>query len=70
MSMSFLNVFLMTSQVCIHFAQAAFAFLYDLRQQYLVKVLLFFVSESHLALYWYEAVWEAVVLIKNFPEIL
>ena len=62
--MSSLNVFLMTSQVCIHFAQhmaeAMSAFWHHLRHQYLVKVLLFALSWSHLVLYQWtinEPVW-------------
>ena len=54
-AMSSPNVFLMTSQVCIlfaqHMVQVTFPFLHHLRQTYLVKVLLFIVSWTHLVLH-------------------
>ena len=64
----------MTSQVCIHFAlhmaEATFAFLHHLRQQYLVKVILF----VEIILYFIKnfsdkPVQVAVVSMKNVLEV-
>ena len=72
-----INVLLVTSQVCIHFAQhmaeAKFAFLHHLRQQYLVKIYCFLSCE--VILYFIknsidQPVWVVIVFMKNFPEIL